>query len=430
MFDIPKTVALPMWVPVLGAFTILVLGVILWSVKRRRRPQLKLSASSSGDSAELLPSIAGLTQSTFVGGNKIELVQNGQYFDRLFADLEKAKATITIETFLSKKGQMTNRLTDILVRKAGQGVKVRMMLDGSGGRDYGKEDWKRLHDAGIEARKFHPVRFSNLGLLNNRTHRKITVIDGCVGYVGGHCFVDTWMGNAEDKKHFRDITARVSGPVVRQLQSAFTDNWVEETSEVIGGKEFFPEIEETGQSQAMIAFVSPIGGPSTLKLLHYLAITTACKTLTIQNPYFLPDPDAQKALMEAVKRGVVVRVMIPDEKASDSPLVQHASHHHYGTMLKGGVRIFDYQPTLLHQKVLTVDGEWSLVGSCNFDDRSFEINDEVSMVVVDRDLARELEETFARDLENAQERNLEDWKRRPVLHKLKDGLAFMVNEQL
>lgn len=169
---------------------------------------------------------------------------------------------------------------------------------------------------------------------------------------------------------------------------------------------------------------------TTLKLLHYMLIRMATKTLTVQNPYFLPDPDARKALLEAARRGVKVRIMIPSEKATDAPIVQHASHHHYGTLLKGGIRIFDYNPTLLHQKIVVVDGSCSSIGSTNFDDRSFEINDEVSLVVYDKNTARELEETFEQDLEHATEVHFDEWKKRPVLHKTRDFFSFLVNEQL
>lgn len=421
------TVQLPLWGAVLVGVVILILIVILWSVKRRTRPNLKRAFKAAGTLCE---TIAGLVQATPVDGNRVTLLQNGAFFDSLFRDIQEAKATINLETFLCKEGNVTHELTDLLIRKAAEGVEIRMMLDGSGGKKFGDDDLKRLEQAKCEVHKFHPFRFSNLGKLNNRTHRKICVIDGKIGYVGGHCLVDTWLGGAEDKQHFRDITARIEGPVVTQLQSAFTDNWIEETGEVIGGERFFPPLEASGTTKGMIAFVSPVGGPSTLKLLHYAAIKAAKHSITIQNPYFLPDPDARDALVEAVQRGVKVRVMIPAVEATDAKIVQHASHHHYGTLLKGGVRIFDYQQTLLHQKVFTIDGEWSSIGSTNFDDRSFEINDEISFVSFDRDIARELEETFARDLEHAKERKLEEWSKRPLTHKLQDGLAFVFNEQL
>jgi cardiolipin synthase A/B len=423
-----KAVAVPIWVLALLALAIVALTVILWSVKRRRRPHLHLD--SDDDLHGLIPSIVGLTQGTLVKGNKVELVQNGEFFRWLYRDLEKAEKSISFETFLAKHGQVTSRITEILCRKAKEGVKVRVMLDGSGGKNYGKGDLKRMADACVTVHNYHPIRLSNLGLINNRDHRKIVVIDGRIGYIGGHCLVDTWLGNAEDKKHFRDITARVVGPVVAQLQSAFAENWIEETGDVLGGDEYFPKPEPAGDVDAHAVWISPSGSPSAVKLLHYLVIRAAKKSITIQNPYFLPDPDARKALLDAVKRGVKVRVMIPGTEASDSPIVQHASHHHYGTLLKGGVRLFDYERTLLHQKVITVDGCWAAVGSTNFDDRSFEVNDEISLVIYNEGIAQQLEAIFEEDLEHARERKFDEWKGRPALHKLRDFCSFLFNEQM
>ncbi|HEX6177747.1 MAG TPA: phospholipase D-like domain-containing protein, partial [Thermoanaerobaculia bacterium] len=277
---------------------------------------------------------------------------------------------------------------------------------------------------------YHPLKLRNLGLLNNRTHRKIAVIDGAVGYVGGHCLVDTWLGDAQDKEHFRDISARVEGPVVAQLQSAFSDNWLEESGEVLAGSSVFPHLEKAGEVEGHIVYVSPTGNPSTIKLLHYAAIQIAEKRLWIQNPYFLPDPDARKMLAARAQRGVDVRIMIPAASSSDSPVVQHASHHHYGSLLGAGVRIWEYKRTLLHQKVFVVDGEFVSIGSSNFDDRSFEINDEVSLVAYDAGLARELEETFERDLAHCEEQHYESWQQRSLWHKLIDGTTFLFNEQL
>jgi len=423
-----KDVTLPAWAVI--AFGLVVIGLIiaLWSVKRRRRPRLALQAD--GDIHGLIPSIAGLTQGTIVDGNQIELIQNGAFWDRVFADLEKARTTINYETFLSKEGELTRRMTELLCRKAKEGVEVRVMLDGSGGKGYGKKGLGDLCDAGVKLHKYHPIEIKNLGLINNRDHRKIFVIDGTVGYVGGHCLVDTWLGDAEDKKHFRDISARCEGPVVAQLQSAFAENWIEGTGEVTGGEKFFPELKPKGEMKAHAVWISSAGSPSAVKLLHYMAIQAAQKSITIQNPYFLPDPDAREALLAAAKRGVKVRIMIPATEASDATYVQHASHHHYGTLLKGGIRMFDYQKTLLHQKVITVDRCWASVGSTNFDDRSFEVNDEVSLVVYDESIAEELEATFERDLELSKEVTLEPWKHRKVTHKLIDFFAFLFNEQM
>lgn len=420
-------VAVPIWVLALAVLTFVLLAVALWSLKRRPRPHLKLEPTGLDD---LVPSIAGLTQGTCTHGNRVELIQDGALWDRVFEDIAAAKQTVNFETFLCKEGELTRRMTKTLLAKVREGVQVRMMLDGSGSKTYGKDDIRVLTEAGVEVRFYHRMRLMHLGLLNNRDHRKIVIVDGRIGYVGGHCLTDDWMGEAQDKKHFRDISARVEGPVVAQLQSAFAENWIEETGEVPGGANFFPRHERVGDSDAHVVWLSPAGSPSTLKLLHYMLIHLAKERITVQNPYFLPDPDARKALLDAVKRGVKVRVMIPSENATDAPIVQHASHHHYGTLLKGGVRIFDYHRTLLHQKIVVIDGKCASVGSTNFDDRSFEINDEVSLVVYDESVAGELEATFEKDLVHATEVHLEEWKRRPVRHKLRDFFSFLFNEQL
>lgn len=416
-----------MWVGGLVILLFVILLAILWSVKRRPRANL---TAVEPDQAALIPSVTGLAQTTLHRGNAIELLHNGRFFDRLFDDLAGATRSISFETFLAKEGEVTRRLTDILVDRAGAGVEVRLLLDASGGRHYGKKDLERLKVAGCKVTRYHHFHPADLGRINQRTHRKLVVVDGRIGYVGGHCLVDTWLGDAEDEKHFRDITARVEGPLVTQMQSAFTDNWIEECGEVISGSKVFPLLEPAGAADAAIVFISPVGGPSTLKLLHYFAIRAAKHSITIQNPYFLPDPDARDALLDAVRRGVRVRIMTPAAGATDSTLVAHATHHHYGSLLRGGVRIFEYERTLLHQKVFTIDGEWCSVGSANFDDRSFEINDEISLVVFDPAIAAELERAFEEDLKHAKEWSFEHWSERSAGHKLTDLAAFAINEQL
>lgn len=422
-----KEVAVPLWVLVLMTLAIVSLLVIVWGVKRRRRPHLALESTHLED---LIPSLSGLTQGTCVKGNSIEILQDGAFWDRLFEEIRRSKETINYETFLCKEGELTARMTEELCAKAQEGVQVRVLLDGSGGKNYGKADLQKLKDAGAKVHKYHPLTLRNLGIINNRDHRKILIVDGRVGFVGGHCLTDNWLGEAQDKKHFRDISVRVEGPVVAQLQSVFAENWIEETGEVTGGTNFFPELKPVGDIDAHAVWLSPAGSPSTLKLLHYMLIHAAKKSITIQNPYFLPDPDARKALIDAAKRGVEVRVMLPSEHASDAPLVQHASHHHFGTLLKHGIRMFDYEKTLLHQKVITIDGCCSAIGSTNFDDRSFEVNDEVSLVIHSEDIAKQLAEIFEKDLKHAKERHFEEWKKRPALHKLRDFTSFLFNEQL
>jgi cardiolipin synthase len=413
----------------IGVALLVVLALALWSVKHRRDVKLHLAEEQEFDA--FVPSLAGLTHSDVVKGNAVEVLQNGDgFFPRLLEAIGSAEHSIHLETFLCEDGELVKQICDELAAKAGKGVKVRVLVDASGGKKLGKNNISCLSDAGVKFARFHPFRPQNLGLLNNRDHRKIVVVDGRIGFVGGHCLVDTWLGNAQDKKHFRDVSVRIEGPAVGRIQSAFTENWIEQTGEVPAGSRYFPELVPCGDSAIHVVYTSPANSSSSVEMLHLLAIRGAQKRLSIQNPYFLPDPEALDALKATAERGVEVRVMLPSADVTDMPIVQHASHHHFGTLLKSGVRIFEYTRTLLHQKVLVVDGEWAAVGSTNFDDRSFELNDEITVGIADPKVAAELDAIFDADLAHSKEIKLDEWKKRPATHKLKDGFLYVFNEQL
>jgi cardiolipin synthase len=305
-----------------------------------------------------------------------------------------------------------------------------VLVDGSGGRALEGDVRKMLDDAGVKVAHFHPYRISNLGRINNRDHRKLVIIDGAIGYIGGHGIGDAWTGNGQDLKHYRDTGLRIVGPVVHRMQGAFAENWIEETGEIPADDRYFPRIAPVGTTPAHIAYTSPDGSISSVQILYYLAIKAARREIIIQNPYLLPDRQAIKALEEAVARGVDVKIMVPSDDATDNAIVQHASHHHFGTLLKRGVKIWEYDRTLLHQKVLVVDGIWSCVGSTNFDDRSFQLNDEVSMGVLDPAIAAQLKAAFEADMRFARRVNLKAWSERSVWHKLQDGVAYLGRSQL
>jgi cardiolipin synthase len=419
---------LPLWVVALLVFLVIVLAIVVWSLKRRRDP--KLNYHEPAGFKRLLPSITGMTDGDLVGGNTYKIIQNGAFFPALLDDIAKAKASINFETYLWKKGKISDTIIDALCEKARHGVEVRLLVDASGGSGVNLAARRKLRHAGGKFEKYHPYRLGNLGRLNNRDHRKVVVIDGRIGYVGGHCVTDDWLGDAEDKRHFRDISARVEGPVVNRMQSCFSENWIEVNGEVLPGEKFFPLLDAVGDIQMHLAYTTALGSTSALELLYFLAVHAATKNISIQNPYFLPDPHFIDAINDAANRGVDVRIMLPATTATDHPIVQHASHHHFGTFLKHGIRIFEYGKTLLHQKVMTVDGVWSLVGSANFDDRSFELNDEVGLGIYDSGFAADLEAIFEADLKYCQELNFEDWSRRGVGHKLIDGSVYLINEQL
>ena len=420
-------------VPLVGLVVLVLLTIIfatlLWSTKRR--VDTRLAVQDPGELMTLLPSIAGVTQSSLDPGNRVQVTQNGDgFFPLVFRDIAAAKHSVHVETFIWWEGKVCDDLVALLARKAREGVDVRLIVDASGGKKLTGEQQKTIESAGGEVARFHPPRLADLGRLNNRDHRKLFIIDGRIGYIGGYGIASEWTGNAQDKKHWRDTGLRVEGPVVNRLQGAFCENWIESTGKIIAGDEYFPRLPAAGPTVAHVAYTSPSGSVSSVEVLYYLAIKAARHEIIIQNPYLLPEGEALDALADAVKRGVKVYVMVPSVEATDSAIVQHASHHHFGSLLKRGVRIWEYRKTLLHQKLIVVDGAWSCVGSTNFDARSFELNDEISMGVLDRNVAQQLRAAFQDDMRHARERKFEEWSNRSLWHKLQDGLAYLAHEQL
>ena len=423
-----KSVNVPLAAVVGGVLLIVVLAIVLWSVKRN--PDIVLRVKNPGELRVLLPSIAGLTHSTNESGNAIEVLQNGDmFFPNLLRDIAAARESVHIESFIWYDGKIARQLANVLTEKARQGVEVRVLVDASGGRQLKGDVKEMLERAGVKVAHFHPLRISNLGRLNNRDHRKLMIIDGRIGYIGGFCIADEWLGNARNREEYRDTGLRIVGPVVNRLQGAFAENWVEETGEIPAGEMYFPKIAPSGPSTALVAYNSPESNVSSVSILYYLAIKAARREILIQNPYLLPDTEGIEALEDAVRRGVDVRIMVPSDDATDSALVQHASHHHFGTLLQRGVKIYEYEKTLLHQKVIVVDGIWSCVGSTNFDERSFEINDEVSIGVYDPAIAAQLRAAFIGDLKQARERKFAEWKDRGLWHKTVDGVAYLGRSQ-
>ena len=402
---------------------VLLLVAILWSLRRRRDVTLRIAGDEG--IAHLLPSLAGLTLGQVVPGNAVELLENGRYFDVLLERIAAGGHPVPFETFLWKAGAIGRRLADALSKQARAGRQVRVLLDANGCREIGEATLRQMRAAGCRVELFHEGSWRNIGLLNDRDHRKLVVIDGREAFVGGHCVVDTWLGDAEDGLHNADLSLRVRGPIVATLQAVFSENWVAETSELFGGAAHFPHLEPAGDVRAHAAYLKPEGSAPAVKILHHTAICLARERIWIQNPYFIPQPAAIDALGEAVRRGVDVRVLMPSTSGSDNPMVQHAGHRNFEKLLRCGVRLFEYPHTLLHQKALTIDGAWCAVGSSNFDDRSFETNDELTLSILDAGLARQLDAVFDKYVARAQEVKLEAWRRRGAWHKLKDNVYYL-----
>jgi cardiolipin synthase len=306
---------------------------------------------------------------------------------------------------------------------------VRALLDANGTRRMGKAIEQQLEDAGCKVAKFHPFDWRHVGVFNERDHRKLVVLDGRTAFLGGHCIVDDWLGDAEDGK-VADVSVRLRGPIVHSVQAAFSENWVGQTGELFMGDKVFPPLEHAGDVTAHAAYVKPEGSAPAVKLLHHAVICTARKRLWIQNPYFIPEPDAIDAFGEAVARGVDVRVLMPSTSGSDNPMVQHAGHRNFEKMLRCGVRLFEYPHTLLHQKIMTVDGAWCTVGSANFDDRSFETNEEITLGFKDAATAERLDQIFEKYAARANEIKLEAWRKRGWKHRLIDNFYYVFNEVL
>ena len=416
-----------LWVLLLFAL-IVVLGVVIWSIRRHHDPNLQTECDLPID--RLIPSLSGLTLGTAVAGNTVEVLENGAFFDAMLQSVRSARKSVHFETFLWKDGVLGRRVATVLSERARAGIQVRVLLDARGSNEIGKEVVGQLRDAGCKVHFFHKLSLRNLGVMNDRDHRKMVIIDGNEAFVGGHCVVDEWLGNAEDGKHFADVSVRLHGPIVHSLQGAFSENWAGETGELFMGDDVFPELREAGDVLIHAVFAKPENSAPAIKILHHTAICVARKRIWIQNPYFIPEPDAIEAFGKAVERGVDVRVLMPSTSGSDNPIVQHAGHRNFENLLRRGVRLFEYPHTLLHQKIMTIDGVWSAVGSSNFDDRSFETNDEISLAVKDEALARKFDAIFEKYVRRAHEIELERWRRRGTWHKLQDNAYYLINELL
>jgi cardiolipin synthase len=404
---------------------IVVLVIVIWSIRRHRSPILRVQSESSFD--KLMPSISGLTLGTSVEGNSVEVLENGAFFDVLLQRIRAAQRSVHFETFLWKPGTLSQRMADAFIDRARAGVKVRILLDAQGSKRIEKDMVERLREAGCSVKFFHKRSIYTIGVLNDRDHRKLCVLDGTEAFVGGHCITDEWLGDAEDHEHFSDVSVWLHGPIVHTVQSIFSENWAGETGELFVGDEFFPVLHRAGDIPIHAAFVKPENSAPAVKILHHTVLCLARERIWIQNPYFIPKQEAIEAMGEAVRRGVDVRVLVPAASGSDAPAVQHAGHRDFEKMLEYGVRLFEYPHTLLHQKVMTVDGCWCAVGSTNFDTRSFDTNDEITLGILSADVTARLDAVFERYVQRAREIRLDEWRRRGFFHKLKDNAAYLLN---
>lgn len=363
-------------------------------------------------------------------GNHVIDYENGdEIFPAMLGAIASAQKTITFETYIYWSGDIGRKFELALSERARAGVRVHLLVDWVGSIKMDEEMLQSMQDAGVEVERYRPLHWYNLGRMNNRTHRKLLVIDGKVGFTGGVGIADQWTGHAQDPDHWREAHFRIEGPAVAQIQSAFNDNWIKTTGTLLNGPDYFPPLERVGDMDAHLFIASPAGGSESMHLMYLSAIAAAEHTIDLTASYFVPDELIMTALVAARKRGVRVRVLLPG-KHIDSETVRLSSKASWGELLEAGIEIHEYQPTMLHVKLLVVDGELVSLGSTNFDIRSFRLNDEASLNVYDRGFAARMTEVFERDLQHAVQYSHEMWENRPLREKLAEKFVRPIRSQL
>ncbi|MHB0970611.1 MAG: cardiolipin synthase [Thermoanaerobaculia bacterium] len=371
-----------------------------------------------------------LTGSPLIEGNHIEVLQNGDaIFPSMLAAIRGAKKTINMESYIYWDGSVGRRFAEALAERSRAGVEVKLILDAVGSAQMSRALIDFMANNGIDVEWYHPLRWYTLSRANHRTHRKLLIVDGTIGFTGGVGIADNWLGDADSPDHWRETQVRVEGPAVTQMQFGFMDNWVKSRGEILTGLDYFPKVPAAGPHRTQVVKSSPSEGISTVKLLYTISIVSAVRSIFITNAYFIPDRDTIRALEGAVRRGVVVKVIVPGEW-TDVPIVRQASRWHYEKLLKRGIKIYEYQGTMIHAKTMVVDGVWSTIGSSNFDDRSFRLNDEVNVNVYAEDVAAKLEAMFHQDLARSIEITPRKWARRSRFSRLKEKAAELLKPQL
>jgi cardiolipin synthase len=390
----------------------------------------KIERLYPSDDPQFIRSMGLLLGPPVISGNRFEMLLNGdRIFPSMLEGIRSARKTITFETFIYWSGEIGEQFAHALADKAREGIAVHVLLDWVGSSKMDKRYLDLLRQAGAEVIQYHKPHWTGLGRMNDRTHRKLLVIDGHIGFTGGVGIAPEWTGHAEDEKHWRDTHFRVEGPVVGQMQAVFMDNWIKASGNVLHGPDYFPEVASEGDGLAHMFSSSPSGGSDDMQLMYLMAITAATNSIHLASAYFVPDKLTINAIVEAAKRGVKVQIVTPGKRI-DTHTVREASRACWGDLLRAGVEIYEYQPTMFHCKLLVVDEYLVSVGSTNFDSRSFKLNDEANLNIYDRDFAKQQTATFAKDIQKSERITLEKWLHRPFKEKLIEKFVPLLDTQL
>ena len=410
----------PIFVVVLGCAKVLAV---------REIPQIVVGEPS------FFRTIEAHTDAPIEGGNRIEILLNGdETFPVMLRDIGKAKSTITFAQYLYEDGSIARDLAQAFSERCRAGVSVNILLDDHGSANAPPEIIAIMKDGGCKVEYFRRIEAEGIILpwkllrYNYRSHRRVLVIDGQIGFTGGYGIAEAWMGNGRTAEHWRDTNVRIEGPLVKFLQAAFAESWLETTGIAIGGESYFPRVDPIGNVTGQIVKSSPTGGSFQNYMLFLLSINSAKKSILITNPYFMPDDVMTEALVKAAARGVRVSILLPGE--IDSQLTYTTSRSHYGPLLSGGIQIYEYKASLMHAKTIVVDGVWSTIGSTNFDNRSFALNQEINLTVYNSAIAHRLEQIFQEDLKYAEQVTYEQWQSRSLYERVIEIFAFPIKEQL
>ncbi|HUS19785.1 MAG TPA: cardiolipin synthase [Terriglobales bacterium] len=418
------------WFFIMACIALGLWGLALFSALFGPDLEYKLvKPSQDPESPEFLNILEAVTDAKIRSHSKATVLTNGEnFYPAQLEAIRNAAHSIHLEAYIFQRGKMAQQFLDALIERARAGVEVRLVVDGIGSFSTRIAYFRDFCAAGGHFCWYHPLRWHTLFRMNHRTHRELLIIDGKVGFIGGAGVADHWMHKKGKHPRWRDTVVRVEGEIVAGLQSTFLENWLEGTGEALAGTEYFQAPKAT-KSQAMVVNSTPsVGTSSRARMLFQLLLASAKESIAINSPYFLPDKSLRRALTNAVQRGVKVQIVLPGKK-SDHTLTRTSSRRLYGDLLTAGVEIYEYMPTMIHAKVLIIDNRWSVVGSTNFDNRSFGLNDEVNLAACDKALAARLTEDFAQDIADSKRITYKEWARRPLWERMQELLGWVVQRQ-
>jgi cardiolipin synthase len=413
-----------------AAVTVLLVLVVLNFLPQEKQLKRDVRHASPVTSAQFRSEISSIPGPAVLDGNRVRDLQNGEeIFPAMLAAIRSAQRTINFETYIYWSGKVGEEFIAALSERARAGVQVQVLVDWVGGMKMDQASIDRLRAAGASFEYFHPLHWYTIDRLNNRTHRKLLVVDGRIAFTGGVGIADAWQGDATRPDQWRDMHFQIEGPAVAQMQAVFEDNWITTTGHVLLGPDYYPVLPHVGEASAQVFASSPDGGSENMQLMYLVAIAASRSSIDLDAAYFVPGDLVRKALLDAMRRGVRVRVLMPGPYV-DSDIVRNASQAQWGEMLEAGAKLYQFQPSMFHCKMMIVDRYLTMVGSANFDPRSFRLNDEANLNVYDAAFAGHMTDVFEQDIGRSSEVTLEQWRHRPWQRKLREKISALTSSQI